>query len=778
MARSKRKISKKRKTRRVKRQTGGDKSLAYVINLDKRQDRWKEIQEKFNGSSIKLERISAVEHSDGHIGCGLSHLKIIQMAKDRGLPSVLVFEDDNIPTDNFDTRWKTTKQWLDGNMDKWEIFNGGGAFPYSMYNEEGNNIELKYKLENNVNLFQCNHILRNNWIYYNSSAYDKVLKWSRDLDDKEVAYAIDVYVGKKKYFNTLFIYPFLGIQANGASNIQSKNVNQSSENSNLNSFMQSILNKQKGGDNKKKLIVSLTGGLGNRLFQIFAGAGFAEKWDMDLYVLKEGSKWNHVPEDSSINELKLILPQIKFLEKRNNSNYHTITDSDTYNKPASDIILNGFFQNPSLFPTNPILLNLSEPAKNIIKGINNLYFIHLRLGDYEVLPTFTLDLVQYYKKCINTIKQQDSNAKFLVVSNDMNKAKEYISKNLQQELLDPLYDNNISRLDSLYYMSQCKGGICANSTFSWFGAYSIENKNKDLIFMPSPWHNDNSRSKTEIYPKWATIIDTTTIGGKRNAKHKGGSTIDYNPFIYNKYIVFTLTSEGYIDFTYNLYTSLQKANIPWKLMIVCTDKVSYDFFNNKNIPAVLYETKILINKTNDKLGKFGNMRFMSYNRIKLELIEKVRKEAPQEAQYIVYMDGDIIVFKDFIPYLNDMFSKDVSKSMFFQADDGGCALTTSVACSGFFVVNRKKASKMPSPFEVTNEDEWLSTKEDQIWVNKYLKTYNIPFGYLDRQLFPNGGCMYDGQEEWKTTNPYILHYNFIVGNEKITKMKKNNHWFI
>ena len=35
--------------------------------------------------------------------------------------------------------------------------------------------------------------------------------------------------------------------------------------------------KQKGG-NKFKLVVKLTGGLGNRFFQIMAGLGFAEKW--------------------------------------------------------------------------------------------------------------------------------------------------------------------------------------------------------------------------------------------------------------------------------------------------------------------------------------------------------------------------------------------------------------------------------------------------------------------------------------------------------------------
>ena len=50
MARTKKRISKKRKSRRYRKrkQNGGnDKSKAYVINLDKRTDRWNQIQEKF-----------------------------------------------------------------------------------------------------------------------------------------------------------------------------------------------------------------------------------------------------------------------------------------------------------------------------------------------------------------------------------------------------------------------------------------------------------------------------------------------------------------------------------------------------------------------------------------------------------------------------------------------------------------------------------------------------------------------------------------------------------
>jgi uncharacterized membrane protein YkvI len=52
---------------------------AYVINLDERRDRWKQIQNSFAGSSIKLNRISAVKHNNGHIGCGLSFMKIVKL---------------------------------------------------------------------------------------------------------------------------------------------------------------------------------------------------------------------------------------------------------------------------------------------------------------------------------------------------------------------------------------------------------------------------------------------------------------------------------------------------------------------------------------------------------------------------------------------------------------------------------------------------------------------------------------------------------------------------
>ena len=129
--------------KRRQRKKGGDEiTKAYVINLDKRTDRWEKIQERFKNSSIVLERVSAIVNENGHEGFKLSMQKIIKMAKDNNLPTVFFMEDDCKPVDNFDLRWKTTKDWLDANLDKWDIFNGGA----DINSKNSKQYNVKYRL--------------------------------------------------------------------------------------------------------------------------------------------------------------------------------------------------------------------------------------------------------------------------------------------------------------------------------------------------------------------------------------------------------------------------------------------------------------------------------------------------------------------------------------------------------------------------------------------------------------------------------------------------------
>ena len=206
--------------------------------------------------------------------------------------------------------------------------------------------------------------------------------------------------------------------------------------------------------------------------------------------------------------MKQLLPNLKILDKIPNS-YDTISNSETYNNPNKDIILEGYFQDPSLFPTKHIQLKLIEPTDNIIKDKRYLYFIHFRFGDFKNLKGHLLPL-EYYKKAL---KKFDINSQFIILSDEIEVAKKYIEDNFSI-LKNLIYDNSKSRVDSLYYMSKCKGGICSNSTFSWMGAYAIEDK--DVICMPKPWLE--SLVNVKIYPSWATLIEYKQEGGNNGKK--------------------------------------------------------------------------------------------------------------------------------------------------------------------------------------------------------------------------------------------------------------------
>jgi hypothetical protein len=164
---------------------------------------------------------------------------------------------------------------------------------------------------------------------------------------------------------------------------------------------------------------------------------------------------------------------------------------------------------------------------------------------------------------------------------------------------------------------------------------------------------------------------------------------------------------------------------------------------------------------------------MTFNKVKLDLLEKIRLEAPESVKYITYMDGDIVVFKDFIPYIKLQFIN-LPNTMLFQNDSLYNEINTKAnVCTGFFSFKR---SLEKSPFNIDNIDLWKEVREDQIWVNKKLLEYDISFDYLQQDLFPNG--VYLSNNRLIGLEPYLIHYNHLVGNTKINIMKRNKHWYL
>lgn len=114
---------------------------------------------------------------------------------------------------------------------------------------------------------------------------------------------------------------------------------------------------------------------------------------------------------------------------------------------------------------------------------NNSVSIHVRRGDYiNINATHSFD-ISYYEKAINYIKQNVSSPVFYLFSDDTAWCKK------QQIFQDAnIIDWNTGKnsWQDMFLMSNCKHNIIANSTFSWWGAWLNNNKNK-IVITPKQW---------------------------------------------------------------------------------------------------------------------------------------------------------------------------------------------------------------------------------------------------------------------------------------------------
>lgn len=160
------------------------------INLDRRPDRWVRMYRRFEALGIaeRVRRVSAVETPDNHhIGCALSHRRVIEQARRQGWNSVLVFEDDVLFLQG--TIWLLRRAMAELNRQPWTICYLGGidwgrTFP---------------RLDGCTHLERVHHVTTTHALAYHHSIYDRLLTDLPDTVDGMRAWvanhdAIDQYL--------------------------------------------------------------------------------------------------------------------------------------------------------------------------------------------------------------------------------------------------------------------------------------------------------------------------------------------------------------------------------------------------------------------------------------------------------------------------------------------------------------------------------------------------------------------------------------------------------
>lgn len=223
----------------------------------------------------------------------------------------------------------------------------------------------------------------------------------------------------------------------------------------------------------------------------------------------------------------------------------------------------------------------------------------------------------------------------------------------------------------------------------------------------------------------------------------------------------TLTNSGYLEFTLNLLQSLKNIKYEEEIECCCIDKKAFDILKQKGANCSLIN-----NKDNQELANFHKYRWGNWGTIMSQKYVIIYENL-LKYDYVCYTDGDIVFEdKNFMKYMLDNIK---DNDLIAQDDRPGGNI-----CAGFMFI--KSNDKTKHYFNLDNMNKLYNAQKqqgDQSYVNMISSKFK--YNTLLKKLYPNGRFYF---ENHKIIKPYMIHFNWCKGLNKIELMKKYKKWYL
>lgn len=292
------------------------------------------------------------------------------------------------------------------------------------------------------------------------------------------------------------------------------------------------------------IITRLQGGMGNQMFQYALGRALSVKngvplgldltflldrtpipnftfrdYDLDIFNIEATivSK-KDIPFLYRKYSLGIFMRYLDYLrrklvntpgkEKRNCYFDQSIFDLE------SDLYLEGWWQSYKYFEDISDLIRKDFTLKNklplhvenlreVIQKENSLC-IHVRRGDYVGNSFHEIVGKEYYEEGIKKIKSLTKIDKIYVFSDDIKWCEENMKFEFPTMFVGEEYTGTKAE-GHLMLMKSCKNFIIPNSSFSWWGAWLSDYKDK-VVIVPKRWFADESINSDDLIPSgWIRI---------------------------------------------------------------------------------------------------------------------------------------------------------------------------------------------------------------------------------------------------------------------------------
>jgi len=288
------------------------------------------------------------------------------------------------------------------------------------------------------------------------------------------------------------------------------------------------------------IITDLKGGLGNQMFQYAAGLALSlekntgHKVDLTHFD-NQDSFANETPrpflldrlnthyEIASQEDLRLVKYPIPVISNVMNILNAFLVGRNYIKYPlhiGKHIYLDGYFQKQEYFGKyasqiiQEFQLKKEHETKEFLKMVNeiskdeNSVSVHIRRGDYITNPGAnkhhgTLSNT-YYEDACKFLNDRLGEINLYVFSDDIEWVKENMSF-LTAYKVTYVSSPELIGAQEVSLMSKCKHNIIANSSFSWWGAWLNQNKEK-IVIAPKSWlRNGDGINKGIVPENWIRV---------------------------------------------------------------------------------------------------------------------------------------------------------------------------------------------------------------------------------------------------------------------------------
>lgn len=276
------------------------------------------------------------------------------------------------------------------------------------------------------------------------------------------------------------------------------------------------------------IIVSLTGGLGNQLFQYALGRRLAIKNNVPLkldiagfetYKLHKYALFNYnIVEEFATPEEVARLKQSHEWEDPNLPYYRRSVVKEAafpyapeIMEAPADVYLDGYWQTEKYFSSIACVLredftvkaelNADDLAVARLMEASDAISLHIRRGDYvsnaQTNQTHGTCPLDYYHRAAKLLAEPVANPHFFIFSDDP----DWVEKSLCLGYPTTYIKHNgpDRNYADLWLMSRCQHNIVANSSFSWWGAWLNANPAKQVI-VPDQWFADTRLDTRDLIP--------------------------------------------------------------------------------------------------------------------------------------------------------------------------------------------------------------------------------------------------------------------------------------